>query len=345
MYITIIEPLRDALCLTNDQYYLLTLVYNLSSQKRYNYQCVMSKENLAKRVGVSESKVYRMLKTLEEKMYIYRSGEGLKPTEFTESIFSKDGEVMLAYKNGQHSLVTGKLSKYLNSQGKDYINGSKDTDCQNDILSNCESNTVNMTVQDCQNDIQYIKIYKDNNILTKVNSDLEKSQKAKDQKKVNSDKEEKLNSTLSELSETKKEKSSAKKEKKYGREDLNKLDLWLKKVFRREVWTQNSTWTRRWLSNLYSLSQKIGSEEFARRAKLLCKDDFKFKNCGSLKFIHEQIRSMPVSKTAQKKETLYIGELTPEEDFVFERFYTGVGNPTREEIDALLEKHRHEIIV
>lgn len=72
-----------------------------------------------------------------------------------------------------------------------------------------------------------------------------------------------------------------------------------------KIWTHreafsDSKFERNIGLNLVRLFEKIGKEEFLRRLNLLLNDDFKAKNCNSVTFIYNQLKSFP-NKITQKK--------------------------------------------
>jgi phage replication O-like protein O len=72
-----------------------------------------------------------------------------------------------------------------------------------------------------------------------------------------------------------------------------------------KIWTHreafsDSKYERNIGLNLVRLFEKIGKEEFLRRLNLLLKDDFKEKNCNSVTFIYNQLKSFS-TKNPEKK--------------------------------------------
>lgn len=88
-------------------------------------------------------------------------------------------------------------------------------------------------------------------------------------------------------------------EKEYGNKEINQVLQYMRTSFRREDFKESQKYQRIYGQNLLNLSKKIGKEEFKKRCLDLIRDEFKLKNCGSLKFIYSELKSQPV----KKKET------------------------------------------
>lgn len=82
----------------------------------------------------------------------------------------------------------------------------------------------------------------------------------------------------------------------YGKAEINKMLEALKKLIGRDDFKESQQWQRRWGNHLCTLLAKIGKEEFRRRLEDLARDEFRFKNAGSLAYIYREIKASPVTK-------------------------------------------------
>jgi len=85
LYITILRDVRNKLGITNNEYYLCSLIYKLSLKTGFvNW----APEYLAREVGVSEEELYVILDNLIEKKLIW-ADSGTKHSSVTE-LFSEE---------------------------------------------------------------------------------------------------------------------------------------------------------------------------------------------------------------------------------------------------------------
>ena len=282
MYTTIIHPIRVSLNLSLSEYCVLSEVYALSKNNERGNWCWKSKKNIALSLGISESKTYRHLNTLEEKGLIERNEQGhARTTDLWNDLISRK-DYYIGLKNGDNSFISG-------------VPGGEMGHCQND------SHTVKMTEGYCQNDSRdtvkmtyknNIENNNENNIVSKDTSELS-SQNDKSTKI--------FNSPLKEFSKEK-EKSSAKKEKEsYGNSDINKLLSALKGKVGVDEFVESAKMSRIWGHNCLTLMKKVGTGEFVRRLDILLEDSFHHKNCNKLSYIHRNIKGFIEPKKKKKR--------------------------------------------
>lgn len=84
-------------------------------------------------------------------------------------------------------------------------------------------------------------------------------------------------------------------QKTFGNEEINLVLEFLKKTFGVPDFKETQQWQRIFGKNLTKLLEKIGKEEFRRRLELLAAENFKRKNCNSLKFIYGELKSTPIT--------------------------------------------------
>jgi len=76
----------------------------------------------------------------------------------------------------------------------------------------------------------------------------------------------------------------------YGNEEINKILEAIGRTVGIEDFKESRKQQRVWGNNLYRLMKNITASEFRRRLDLIVEDDFKHKNCGSLRFIYREIK-------------------------------------------------------
>ena len=104
------------------------------------------------------------------------------------------------------------------------------------------------------------------------------------------------------------EKKQETEKEEYWNHELNQLLEFLKKLFSRENFKESQTWQRRYLKHILNLMQKDWKEIMINKLNILKNDMFKFKNCGSLKYIFSELKSLPadiqtMKATSQKVAT------------------------------------------
>lgn len=99
-------------------------------------------------------------------------------------------------------------------------------------------------------------------------------------------------STLKEKAKEK-EKNSAQKEKEsYGNPGINKMLLALKGALGIDAFADSRN-ERNIGKHLVSLFDKVGKQEFKRRLDYVMGDDFRRKNCNSITYLYNQLKSVP----------------------------------------------------
>lgn len=99
------------------------------------------------------------------------------------------------------------------------------------------------------------------------------------------------------------DKPKDKKPKQYGNQDINDMLNRIKKEVSRDDFKDSQKYQRIYGKHLCNLEKKIGNSEFVKRLKDITSDNFKLKNCGSLKYIYGEIKSAP---TQIKNKTVSI---------------------------------------
>lgn len=132
-YVTIYEGAMQELGLTVKEYYIAETISLLSGSKSITPGwCVMSKANMAKKLGVSSSTVFNLLNQLEDKGLIERKYKGKRKSEVrTTKLWAKTVDDV--YKN--QSLKSSKSGDKSNSKkqkknggGKSSTKGEGDSD-------------------------------------------------------------------------------------------------------------------------------------------------------------------------------------------------------------------------
>lgn len=106
--------------------------------------------------------------------------------------------------------------------------------------------------------------------------------------------------TIQEDKELKKERISTNVDDKSNRPRPDKRDPRIdelmgsfKALFGLSDFKESQQWQRIYAKHLVSLTVKLGQAEFMRRVDVFAADSFKMKNCNSLKYLYEQIKSTP----------------------------------------------------
>ena len=79
--------------------------------------------------------------------------------------------------------------------------------------------------------------------------------------------------------------------KEYGNADINKILLLLKNTVGCDDFSESKEWQRKYGKHFLTLGSKIGNTEFSARLEWILSDDFKAKNCNSLKYLYSQMKS------------------------------------------------------
>jgi len=76
----------------------------------------------------------------------------------------------------------------------------------------------------------------------------------------------------------------------YGKKDINKMLEAVKEKVGCTGFKEPVKWQRIYGNHLVNLMNKLSVKEFARRVDIILKDDFHRRNCGSLKYLYNQIK-------------------------------------------------------
>ena len=77
----------------------------------------------------------------------------------------------------------------------------------------------------------------------------------------------------------------------YGNQDITKLLEAIRQTIKIDDFKENKLMQRNFGNTLNNLLGKIGREEFRKRLDKILSDDFKRKNCNSLKYLYGEIKS------------------------------------------------------
>jgi phage replication O-like protein O len=86
------------------------------------------------------------------------------------------------------------------------------------------------------------------------------------------------------------ENSSAKREE-FGNKEINAILAYCKNTFKREDFRESQKFQRIYGMHLLNLSNKITKEKFKARCLAISQDEFRMRNCGSLKYIYSEVKS------------------------------------------------------
>jgi len=82
----------------------------------------------------------------------------------------------------------------------------------------------------------------------------------------------------------------------YGNTEINALLIGLASECQIDAFTETKLWQRRYGKHLVALYHKIGKEELVARLNRILEDAFLFKRANSLKFLYQQLKSMPSNR-------------------------------------------------
>lgn len=80
-------------------------------------------------------------------------------------------------------------------------------------------------------------------------------------------------------------------EKEYWNTEINQILLLLKQTVWCDDFTESQQWQRRYWKHFLNLWSKIWNDEFWKRLQWILSDKFKSKNCNSLKYLYDQMKS------------------------------------------------------
>ena len=123
-----------------------------------------------------------------------------------------------------------------------------------------------------------------NALRTQSESNAIKERKGKDIKEKES-KIEKISKDTEQAPELSLEK------KEYWNEDINKILILLKNTVWCDDFSESKDWQRKYWKHFLTLWKNIWNEEFLKRLEWILSDKFKSKNCNSLKYLYNQMKS------------------------------------------------------
>jgi len=81
------------------------------------------------------------------------------------------------------------------------------------------------------------------------------------------------------------------KKEEYGNLEINKILEALKQTIVIDSFKENQTWERRYAKHCLNLINKIGKDKFRHRLTNILQDEFKAKNCNSIKYLYGELKS------------------------------------------------------
>jgi gas vesicle protein len=91
-------------------------------------------------------------------------------------------------------------------------------------------------------------------------------------------------------------------QKDFGNEEINKILGFLKKSVGVSDFKESQKWTRIYGKHFLNLGKKIGKDELIRRMNGVLSDNFKAKNCNSIKYLYNEIKSFIHSPVIQSNQ-------------------------------------------
>ena len=79
----------------------------------------------------------------------------------------------------------------------------------------------------------------------------------------------------------------------YGNPEINKILNFIKTGFALTDFKETQNQQRQYAKHLLNLGKKLGLQEFQRRFQVLVEDDFKSKNCNSIRYLYRELKSVP----------------------------------------------------
>lgn len=263
------HALRRAYQLSLNEYGVLTEIYFLSHNTRYNGWCIKSKDNIAQTLDLSRDAVFRAIQKLEEKGLIEKNeNRQLRTTDKFNSIVSaRDGYAL--------SIVTEdeNVQTFTPSENKTTPPNSLKLR-QSTVLKSDSTPSENKTPTVLKSDAN----------ITRINN------------KININKYPKgYYSEAVEPTDFKNHKVDKRNPK------VDQALTFLKDLFGLPDFRESQKLQRFMGQHLVNLSEKIGKEEFKRRLEVLALDKYKLTRINSIKFIYEELKSTP----NLDKSTLY----------------------------------------
>lgn len=90
--------------------------------------------------------------------------------------------------------------------------------------------------------------------------------------------------------------------KEYGDARINYALRVMREKFQRDDFKESKKMQRIFAKQLLTLGKKIGKDEFHKRCTAIAEDPFKFKNCGSLKYIYGELKSYTEILTEEQRK-------------------------------------------
>lgn len=90
--------------------------------------------------------------------------------------------------------------------------------------------------------------------------------------------------------------------KEYGDARINYALRVMREKFNRDDFKESKKMQRIYAKQLLTLGKKIGKDEFHKRCTAIAEDPFKFKNCGSLKYIYGELKSYTEILTEEQRK-------------------------------------------
>ena len=93
-----------------------------------------------------------------------------------------------------------------------------------------------------------------------------------------------------------------KEKKEYGNKDINSMLASLYKAIDIDSFKESRKLERQYAMHMVNLGKKIGREKFLERLHGILEDDFKVKNCNSIKYLYGQMKSFIGNPKVEKKQ-------------------------------------------
>lgn len=259
MYTLIIHPLRRAYNLSLSEYSVLESIRSGQNLEKYGMWCCYSMEQIAEAIGVSREWILNCYKALEAKGLLVRRRNHAKDT----AVRTTDEW------NEWHTPAFEKYILYLKTEKVEVVTGDYKG------LKNKLVNKVHMMGVTCEQTSQ--------DHVNKVHITCEQTSH-----NTNKDINRNTNKDITTNVVIKAEPQE------FGNSDINLVLKTLKETFGLPDFKESGNWQRIYGKHLVTLVDRIGKEEFRRRVDILAGDAFKVKNCNSIKYLYEQIKSTPI---------------------------------------------------
>lgn len=261
------HALRRAYQLSLNEYGVLTEIYFLSHNTRYNGWCIKSKDNIAQTLDLSRDAVFRAIQKLEEKGLIEKNeNRQLRTTDKFNSIVSaRDGYAL--------SIVTEdeNVQTFTPSENK--------TTPPNSLK--IRQSTV-LKSDSTPSEIKTPTVLKSDANITRINNKINNSSKEESAEleilEGESIDSENVNQGNDEI------------KREYGNQEINLLLAALKKQIGIDAFADSKV-ERFMAKHLLDLGARIGREEFSKRLRWILDDAFKRKNCNRIRYLYAEMKS------------------------------------------------------